>query len=151
MLVLPRPLFNRFPPRVFPRYVITTLRFSPADELADRLKVKVSEIIDHGSKAKSRDPLLDLRIGKHRRYLTVPKDEEASVQKISGHRAIAFVKQAEALRAGTITKGTPWQPYAVFDTDSGALVQTLLVPQSEEGPVCYSTRGGRPTALSRWR
>jgi hypothetical protein len=51
------------------------------------------------------------------------------------------VKQAEPLRAGTIMKATRWQPYAVFDTDSGALVQTLLVPQFEEGPVCYSDSG----------
>ena len=39
-----------------------------ADELAARLKVKVSWVIDHCSRAKTRDPLPVLRIGKHRRF-----------------------------------------------------------------------------------
>ena len=39
-----------------------------AEELAARLKVKVSWVIDHCSKAKTRDPLPVLRVGKHRRF-----------------------------------------------------------------------------------
>lgn len=39
-----------------------------AEELAAKLKVKVSWVIDHCSRAKTRDPLPVLRIGKHRRF-----------------------------------------------------------------------------------
>ena len=39
-----------------------------AEELAARLKVKVSWIIDQCSRAKTRDPLPVLRVGKHRRF-----------------------------------------------------------------------------------
>jgi hypothetical protein len=39
-----------------------------AEELAARLKVKVSWIVDHCSRAKTRDPLPVLRVGKHRRF-----------------------------------------------------------------------------------
>src|SRR5215469_2621339 len=39
-----------------------------AEELAARLKVKVSWIIDHCSRAKTHDPLPVLRVGKHRRF-----------------------------------------------------------------------------------
>src|SRR5207248_2612233 len=39
-----------------------------AEELALRLKVKVSWVIDHSSQAKTRDPLPVLRLGRLRRY-----------------------------------------------------------------------------------
>ena len=39
-----------------------------ADELADRLKVKTSWIIDHSSRAKTSDPIPVLRLGRLRRY-----------------------------------------------------------------------------------
>jgi hypothetical protein len=39
-----------------------------ATELASRLTVKVSWVIDHCSRAKTRDPLPVLRLGKHRRF-----------------------------------------------------------------------------------
>jgi len=39
-----------------------------AEELAARLKVKTSWVVDHSSRAKTSDPLPVLRIGKHRRF-----------------------------------------------------------------------------------
>ena len=73
--------------------------------------------------------------------LAVPEDERAFVQKIAGHRAMAFIGQAKLPAPGTISKAPEWKPEAVFDTESGALLDTLLVPQHELGPVCYSESG----------
>ena len=55
----------RFPRQIFDNNSVEILT---ADELAARLKVKVSWVIDHCSRAKTRDPLPVLRIGKHRRF-----------------------------------------------------------------------------------
>lgn len=73
--------------------------------------------------------------------LAVPQDERASVEKIAGHHALASIAPAERMPPGTITKAPEWNPKAVFDTESGALVETLTVPQREMGPVCYSESG----------
>lgn len=56
---------TRFPRQIFDNNCVEILT---ADELAARLKVKVSWIVDHCSRAKTRDPLPVLRIGKHRRF-----------------------------------------------------------------------------------
>ena len=73
--------------------------------------------------------------------LGVPEDERAYVQRVAGHRAIASIAQAKLAAPGTIMKTPEWKPEAVFDTESGALLDTLLVPQHEQGPVCYSESG----------
>jgi hypothetical protein len=46
----------------------TTLEILTAEELATRLKVKTSWVVDHSSQAKTSDPLPVFRLGKHRRY-----------------------------------------------------------------------------------
>ena len=51
-----------------PRIFDNSMEILTAEELAARLKIKVSWINDHCSKAKTRDPLPVLKIGKHRRF-----------------------------------------------------------------------------------
>ncbi|MFL6439918.1 MAG: hypothetical protein ACJ71Q_20265 [Terriglobales bacterium] len=72
--------------------------------------------------------------------LAVPADELMYVERIAGHRVLAAIYPAEKLPPGTITKAPEWKPKAVFDTESGALVETMLVSMYEE-PVCYSGSG----------
>ena len=72
--------------------------------------------------------------------LAIPEDERAHVLRIAGHRALAGIASAQKLPPGTITRAPDWIPTAVFDTESGALIETLLVPILES-PVCYSGSG----------
>ena len=55
-----------------------------AAELAAKLKVKVSWIIDHCSKRKCRDPLPVLRIGKHRRFRWNSREMNAWLDRRAG-------------------------------------------------------------------
>lgn len=73
--------------------------------------------------------------------LAIPEDERAFVHKIAGHRAMAQIGPAKLPAPGTTMKAPEWTPRAVFDTESGAVLDTLLVPQLELGPVCYSESG----------
>jgi hypothetical protein len=73
--------------------------------------------------------------------LPVPEDERIYVERIAGHRALVSISSAQRLPPGTITKAPDWKPKAVFDTESGALVETLLLSMHEDGPVCYSGSG----------
>jgi len=70
--------------------------------------------------------------------LAIPEDERAYVERIAGHRALVSILSAQRLPPGTITKAPEWTPKAVFDTESGALLETLLLSKHEDGPVCYS-------------
>jgi hypothetical protein len=72
--------------------------------------------------------------------LAVPEDEQAVVTKIIEHRALAGIAPAQRI-PGVVYKAPEWQPEAIFDTESGALIETLLVPQYESGPVCWSESG----------
>jgi len=68
--------------------------------------------------------------------LAVPKDERVRVEKIDGHHALASVAQAQRIHG--VWKTPQWVPKALFDTESGALLETLLVPSGDEHIVCYS-------------
>ena len=72
--------------------------------------------------------------------LAVPEDESVYVEKIAGHRVLAAISSAQRLPPGTITRAPDWKPKAVFDTESGALMETMLVSMHED-PVCYSGSG----------
>lgn len=73
--------------------------------------------------------------------LTIPEDERAHVEEIAGHRALVLISSAQRLPPGTTIKTPEWSPIAVFDTESGTLIETLLVSTHESGPVCYSGSG----------
>lgn len=73
--------------------------------------------------------------------LAVPEDERIYVQRIAGHRALVSISSAQRLPPGTIMKAPEWTPKAVFDTESGTLLETLLMSMHETGPVCYSGSG----------
>ena len=73
--------------------------------------------------------------------LAVPQDDRIYVQGIAGHRALVSVSSAQRLPPATIMKSLEWTPKAVFDTESGTLLETLLVSMHETGPVCYSGSG----------
>jgi hypothetical protein len=45
-----------------------TMEILTAEQLAVRLTVKTSWVIDHSSRAKTSDPIPIFRLGKHRRY-----------------------------------------------------------------------------------
>jgi hypothetical protein len=45
-----------------------TIEILTAEDLAVRLKVKTSWVIDHSSRAKTSDPIPVFRLGEHRRY-----------------------------------------------------------------------------------
>jgi len=51
------------PPSTFPYEVLTTA------ELAERLKVKESWVVDQSKRSRTADPIPIFRLGKHRRYL----------------------------------------------------------------------------------
>lgn len=70
--------------------------------------------------------------------LMIPADERAYVKKIAGHRALALISSTQRLPPGPIINAPQWSPNAVFDTESGALIETLLISIHESGPVCYS-------------
>jgi len=72
--------------------------------------------------------------------LALPEDQRAYIERIDGHRALAGIMSAHRPPPGTITKTPEWRPQAVFDTESGALLETLLVSMHED-PVCYSGSG----------
>ena len=73
--------------------------------------------------------------------LAVPEDESVYVERIAGHRVLAAISSAQRLPPGTIIRAPEWMPKAVFDTESGALLETMLVSLHEDGPVCYSGSG----------
>jgi len=69
--------------------------------------------------------------------LAIPEDHRAYVERIAGHRAVVSISSAQRLPPGTMTR----TPKAVFDTESGALLETLLLSSQEDGLVCYSGSG----------
>ena len=71
--------------------------------------------------------------------LAVPEDERARVSKILGHRALAAIMPAQMI-TGVFAAPRSW-PMAIFNTESGSLLETLLVPLSEAGPACWSDSG----------
>jgi hypothetical protein len=71
--------------------------------------------------------------------LQVPDDERAYVLRIAGHRALASISSATRL-TGT-GNASEWKPMAEFDTETGALLDTILAPRMEMAPICYSDSG----------
>jgi hypothetical protein len=71
--------------------------------------------------------------------LPLPDDEQAHVLRITGHRALASIFSTERV-TGT-GNGSEWKPMAEFDTEIGALLDTILVPRKEMALTCYSKSG----------
>ncbi len=56
------------------------------DEIATKLKVKSSWVVDHSSRAKTSDPIPVFRLGKHRRYRWNSPEMNAWLDRRSGLR-----------------------------------------------------------------
>lgn len=65
-------------PSPFPYEVLTTT------ELAQRLKVKESSVVDQSKRSRTADPIPIFRLGKHRRYLWGSPELNAWLRRRSG-------------------------------------------------------------------
>jgi hypothetical protein len=69
---------QREPASAFPYQVLTTA------ELAERLKVKESWVVDQSKRSRAADPIPIFRLGKHRRYLWGSPELNAWLRRRSG-------------------------------------------------------------------
>jgi hypothetical protein len=70
-----------------------------SSELAERLKVKESWVIDHSKRSKTSDPIPIFRLGKHRRYRWNSPEMNAWIERRAG---ITTTRKAEPKNGGDV-------------------------------------------------